>query len=182
MCGGGWKSGSPSPRLIESGGARSNILRIPESSTRFAREANIDSDEPPAREKRFGVRGSTAQTARGSKGLLRPRGSGRAMATCPRCAEELPTGYGSVCPNCGFVVRIPGIVKLGLTLLVAGLMIALVWTVTADALFAGLWNLVDAILVQPLGGGVLVIAAGLVVCAIGGAYLRRAERGTGLPA
>ncbi len=132
------------------------------------------------------------------------------MATCPRCAEELPTGYGSVCPNCGFVVRIPGVVKLGLTLLVAGLVVTLAWTFTADALFAGLWNLVNAVLVQPLGlrpapfalggvlkqlydfvfgtadqapwGGILVIAAGLVVCAVGGAYVRRAEGGAGLPA
>ncbi len=112
-----------------------------------------------------------------------------------------------MCPTCGFVVRIPGVVKLGLTLFAAGFAIAAVWAFTADAVFAALWGLVDAILVKPLGlvpppfkltgllkqlydfvfgtatappwGGILLIVAGLVAGLAGGAILRRAE---GLPA
>ncbi len=127
------------------------------------------------------------------------------MASCPRCAAELPSGFGSVCPNCGLVIRIPGIVKLGLTLFALGFVVALMWVVSADAVFAGLWGLVNGILVQPLGlhpapfaltgllkqlydfvfgtpdvlpwGGILLIAAGMVVCVSGGAVLHRAERG-----
>ncbi|HEY4705716.1 MAG TPA: hypothetical protein VII27_08300 [Thermoplasmata archaeon] len=125
------------------------------------------------------------------------------MAACPRCARDLPEDFGSVCPTCGFVVRIPGVVKLGLTLLAAGFAVAAVWAFTADAVFAALWGLVDAILVRPLGlapppfqltsllkqlydfvfgtsteppwGGVLLIGAGLVAGLAGGAILRRAE-------
>lgn len=125
------------------------------------------------------------------------------MAVCPRCATELPRGYGSVCPACGFVVRIPGIVKLGLTFLAAGFAVALVWTIQADTLFALLWGLLDTLIVSPLGlrpapfelsgamkavydflfgtptappwGGLLLIAAGIAVGFAGGVVLRRAE-------
>ncbi len=125
------------------------------------------------------------------------------MAVCPHCAADLPRGYGSVCPTCGFIVRIPGIVKLGLTVLAAGFAVALVWTIQADALFALLWGLLDAMIVQPLGlhpppfeltgalktlydflfgtpaqppwGGLLLIAAGIVLGFAGGVVLRRAE-------
>ncbi|TLZ64839.1 MAG: hypothetical protein E6K13_01105 [Methanobacteriota archaeon] len=125
------------------------------------------------------------------------------MAVCPRCAGEIPEGYGSVCPTCGFVVRIPGIVKLGLTFLVAGFAVAIIWTIQADALFAGLWGLLDRLVAQPLGfrpppfeltgllktlydllfgtetqppwGGVLLIAAGVGLGFAGGVILRRAE-------
>jgi hypothetical protein len=124
---------------------------------------------------------------------------------CPRCSEELPEGYGSVCPACGFVVRIPGIMKLALTVLAAGFAIAVVWTIQADAVFAGIWGLVEAILVTPLGlrpppfeltgtlkvlydflfgtptqppwGGILLIATGILVGFAGGVLLRKAEGG-----
>ncbi len=127
------------------------------------------------------------------------------MASCPRCAADLPEGFGSVCPNCGRVLRIPGIAKLGLTLFVLGFVVAIVWVVSADALFAGLWGIVNGIIVAPLGlrpapfaltgllktlydfvfgtadglpwGGILLIAAGIVVSVIGGVALHRAERG-----
>jgi hypothetical protein len=127
------------------------------------------------------------------------------MATCPRCAAELPTGFGSVCPNCRLVIRIPGIVKLGLTLFALGFVVAVVWVFSADAVFASVWGLVNGILVQPLRlhpapfaltgllkqlygfvfgtadqlpwGGILLIAAGIVVSVIGGAVLHRAEGG-----
>ncbi len=125
------------------------------------------------------------------------------MAVCPHCAADLPRGYGSVCPTCGFIVRVPGIVKLGLTVLAAGFAVALVWTIQADALFVLLWGLLDALIVQPLGlhpppfalagalkalydflfgtptqppwGGLLLIAAGIVLGFAGGVVLRRAE-------
>lgn len=125
------------------------------------------------------------------------------MAVCPRCAAELPKGYGSVCPSCGFIVRIPGIVKLGLTFLAIGFAVAIVWTLQADVVFAALWGLLDAMLVRPLGlrpapfaltgalkalydfvfgtptdppwGGLLLIAAGIAVGFAGGVLLRRAE-------
>ena len=125
------------------------------------------------------------------------------MAACPSCAADLPKGYGSVCPTCGYVVRIPGIVKLGLTLLAAGFAVALVWTVQADTLFALLWGLLDLLILQPLGihpapfaltgglkalydilfgtptmppwGGLLLIAAGLLLGIAGGVVLRKAE-------
>jgi len=127
------------------------------------------------------------------------------MAVCPRCATELPEGYGSVCPACGFVVRIPGVMKLALTLLAAGFAVAIVWTVQADTLFGWLWGMINAIIAQPLGlrpapfeltgvlkvqydflfgtpsqppwGGVLLIAAGILVGFAGGVVLRRAEAG-----
>lgn len=127
------------------------------------------------------------------------------MASCPRCAAELREGFGSVCPNCGRVLRIPGIAKLGLTLFVAGLVVALVWVLSADAVFAWIWGILDTIIVAPLRlrpapfaltgllktlydfvfgtadalpwGGILLLAAGIVVSAIGGAVLHRAERG-----
>ncbi len=127
------------------------------------------------------------------------------MASCPRCAAELPEGFGSVCPNCGRVLRIPGIAKLGLTLFALGFVVAIIWVVSADAVFAGLWGILDGIIVAPLGlrpapfaltgllktlydfvfgtpdtlpwGGILLLLAGIVVTAIGGAVLRRAERG-----
>src|SRR3989442_9226940 len=51
MWGGGWKSGSPSPRLIAPEGAASNIFRIPESSMCVAREANIPRVETVRRAK-----------------------------------------------------------------------------------------------------------------------------------
>ncbi len=132
------------------------------------------------------------------------------MAVCPRCAAELPTGFGSVCPNCGFVVRIPGVMKLGLTLLATGFVVAAVWAFSADAVFAALWGLVDGIVAKPLGlspppfeltgllkqlydfvfgtpteppwGGILLIVAGLVAGLVGGAILRRAEARGGSPA
>ena len=132
------------------------------------------------------------------------------MAVCPRCAAELPEGYGSVCPTCGFVVRIPGIMKLALTFLAAGFAIAIVWTIQADVLFAGLWGLLEAILVKPLGlqpppfeltgvlkslydflfgtpseppwGGLLLIAGGIAVGFAGGVIVRRAESGGAAPA
>lgn len=125
------------------------------------------------------------------------------MAVCPHCAADLPVGYGSVCPTCGFVVRIPGIVKLGLTFLAAGFAVAIVWTVQADTLFALLWGLLDGLILKPLGvqpapfaltgalkalydflfgtpteppwGGLLLIAAGIAVGFAGGVVLRRAE-------
>jgi len=125
------------------------------------------------------------------------------MAACPHCAADLPRGYGSVCPTCGYVVRIPGIVKLGLTFLAVGFAVALVWTVQADTLFALLWGLLDLLILQPLGihpppfaltgalkalydflfgtptqppwGGLLLIAAGLALGLAGGVVLRRAE-------
>lgn len=125
------------------------------------------------------------------------------MAVCPRCTGELPEGLGSVCPTCGHVIRIPGIVKLALTLLVLGFAIALVWAIGADALFASLWGILNGIIVQPLGlrpppfeltgtlrqlydftfgtatelpwGAVLLILAGLVVGGIGGFVVVRAE-------
>src|SRR5213593_321335 len=73
------------------------------------------------------------------------------MASCPRCAADLAEGYGSVCPTCGFVVRIPGVMKLALTLLAAGFAVALVWTIQADVVFGALWGLLYALVVQPLG-------------------------------
>lgn len=122
---------------------------------------------------------------------------------CPRCAGDLPKGYGSVCPTCGFIVRIPGIVKLGLTFLAAGLAVSIVWTIQADTLFAILWGLLDTMIVRPLGlrpapfaltgalkalydflfgtptdppwGGLLLITAGIVAGFVGGVVLRRAE-------
>jgi len=125
------------------------------------------------------------------------------MAVCPHCAAELPQGYGTVCPSCGFVVRVPGIVKLGLTFLAAGFAVALVWTVQADTLFAAIWGLLETMIVKPLGlhpapfaltgalkalydfvfgtpttppwGGLLLIAAGVLVGFAGGIVLRRAE-------
>ena len=125
------------------------------------------------------------------------------MASCPRCAADLAEGYGSVCPTCGFVVRIPGVMKLALTLLAAGFAVAVVWTVQADTLFGWIWGFLNAILVQPLGlrpapfeltgglkalynfvfgtpselpwGGLLLIAAGIVLGFAGGVLLRRAE-------
>ncbi|HLA47514.1 MAG TPA: hypothetical protein VJ207_08105 [Thermoplasmata archaeon] len=125
------------------------------------------------------------------------------MAVCPRCSGDLPEGLGSVCPTCGHVIRIPGIVKLALTLLALGFAIALVWAIGADALFASLWGILNGIIVQPLGlqpppfeltgtlkqmydfifgtttelpwGGILLILAGLVVGGIGGAVVLRAE-------
>jgi hypothetical protein len=128
------------------------------------------------------------------------------MAVCPNCAAELPKGYGSVCPSCGFVVRIPGIVKLALTFLAAGFAVALVWTLQADTVFAALWGLLEAILVTPLGlhpppfaltgalkalydflfgtptdppwGALLLIAAGIAVGFAGGVVLRRVETRT----
>ena len=127
------------------------------------------------------------------------------MAVCPRCGGEIPEGYGSVCPTCGFVARIPGIVKLGLTLLAAGFAVSVLWTIQADVVFAGLWGLLNGAVAQPLGihpppfeltgllktlydflfgtpteppwGGILLIAAGVGVGFAGGVVLRRAEAG-----
>lgn len=125
------------------------------------------------------------------------------MAVCPRCSADLPEGLGSVCPTCGHVIRIPALVKISLTLLGLGFAVAFMWALGADAVFAGLWGVLNGIFVQPLGlrppafeltgtlkglydftfgtpteppwGGILLLLAGLVLGGISGAVLLRAE-------
>jgi len=132
------------------------------------------------------------------------------MAACPRCTTDLPSGFGSVCPSCGLVIRVPGIVKLAVTILGVGFVVAVMWALGADSVFAFLWAFVESLIVRPLGlqpprfeltgsmkwlydftfgtateppwGGILLILAGVVVGGIGGAVLRRVEaRGSASP-